>query len=515
MGCHCFRDKESPQLPPDSDHLKTTAPGPTALTQGFTPSTQPSPEEVKNQTGTSLRNKGTAAPRKSQLVPGSGVKLRELRVTTGGLASCYAVEKEQFAGLVKAQVKESKKQCWVQTCAFKADRRNKDKSQQFARTLRSLDHPNVLKVLDVLQDQDHCYVVYEATESQCAEELSEHVETISEQWAANILRQVFAALSHCHSQGLVLGTLSLRHVLFTAVPTEQCTWVKLLLPQEEEAQYRTGYMAPEFKNKTYFGPANDLWSCGVMISALLAGEFMLREKPKAAVPQELKAAYLKWQGVSKEAKSLTLSLLSRNYQSRPSLEACLQHPWLAVSAPTPSLTPSIRTALRHLSSLKPVSSLKQALLRLMVNLVVPYADLQAALEAFRELDTDLDGAVSEEELQAHIVRLFPEQQAQSALTAITSAGVFSQDRKLMYSQFLLWASSHQVLCTPSNTASLFRLLDKSHDKKVTAGEVNPVLCLEQEDTKEGSAWSVLMQEMGKAREETVTLAEFCSFLQRA
>ena len=311
----------------------------------------------------------------------------------------------------------------------------------------------------------------------------------------------------------MLGALSLKHVLFTAEPTEHCTRVKLLLPQEEEAQYRTGYMAPEVKNKTYSGPANDLWNCGVMISALLAGEFMLRKKPEAA--KDLKGAYLKWQRVSKEAKSLTLSLLCKNYQSRPSLEACLQHPWLAVSAPTPSLTPSIRTALRHFSGIKPMSSLKRALLRLMVNLVVSYADTQAAQEAFKELDTDLDGAVSEEELQAHLVRLFPEQQAQSALTAITSAGVFSQDRKLMYSQFLLWASSHQVLCTPSNTASLFRLLDKSHDKKVTAGEVNPVLCLEQEDTKEGSAWSVLMQEMGKAREETVTLAEFCSFLQRA
>jgi len=144
MGCHCFRDKEPPQPPPDRHHSKVTAP---------TPSAQQNPEEAKNQTSTSklsLRKKGAAAPRKSQLVLCKGVKLRELRVVTGGLASCYALDKEHFAGLVKAKVKESKKQCWVQT--FK--RRNKDKSQHFASTLRSLDHPNVLQVLDVLQDQD-------------------------------------------------------------------------------------------------------------------------------------------------------------------------------------------------------------------------------------------------------------------------------------------------------------------------------------------------------------------------
>jgi Ca2+-binding EF-hand superfamily protein len=248
------------------------------------------------------------------------------------------------------------------------------------------------------------------------------------------------------------------------------------------------------------------------MSALLAGEFMLRENSKSGVSQEFKGAYLKWQKVSKEAKSLALSMLARNYQKRPTLEVCLQHPWLAVAPSRPALTLSLRTTLRSMSCITPASPLKKELLRLILNLVVSNEDLKVAIEAFRELDTDLDGAVSETELQTQLARLFPEKQAQTALTAISNTAAFSADHKLDYSEFLLCAC-HEILSSNANIESLFRLLDKSKDKRVTAGEVRAMLCLEQSDSADCNAWTVLTQEIGKAREEPVTCADLRAFIQ--
>lgn len=516
MGCDCFRDKgplsnesgnaysSGPAVPPNQEsQLNLSASRSVPM---------PKESESTNQAGSHYKKAKRAsqvmsqATRESQVLPRNGVKLRPIRVAAEGLARWYDAERVITAELTTAQVKESHKKCWIQMCVLKVDKQNQDKNEQRAETLRHLDHPNVLKILDVFQDRNHCYATYEATEGRSAEDLTERIGGINEQWASTIMRQVFAAIRHCHTNGLVLGSLSLKHVLFTETPAESCTFVKVLIPNGDKLEVSSGYVAPELKKKQYFGPANDIWSCGIIISALLAGEFMLQEQSKSGASQEFKGAYLKWQRVNKEVKSLALSMLNRNYQKRATLDMCLQHPWLAASPCKPVLTPSLRTVLRNMSSIKPVSPLKKELLRLILNLVVPNEDLKTATEAFRELDADLDGVVSEAELQTQLTRLFSGKQAQTALAALTNSAVFSADRTLVYSEFLL-SVCQQTLSSKANVDCLFRILDNSRDQRVTAGEVRAMLCLESGDSVDYNAWTVLMHEIGKTHEEPVTSTE--------
>jgi serine/threonine protein kinase len=140
------------------------------------------------------------------------VKLRDIRVAVGGLASCYEVERAVTTELMSAEMKATQKKCWVQKCAVKTGKKDQCKSNLHAETLRHLDHPSVLRVLDMLQDQNNCYAVYEATEGHSAEELAERTGGINEHWASTIMRQVLAAVRHCNSKGLVLESLSLKHV---------------------------------------------------------------------------------------------------------------------------------------------------------------------------------------------------------------------------------------------------------------------------------------------------------------
>ena len=514
MGCDCFREKgplsnESESAsgsvrPNHQSHLSSSKSLPTPQESG-----------ISNQAGGTYKrtSKTISQPaRESQALSTYSVKLRPIRIAAEGLERWYDAERVITAELKTAQVKESHKKCWIQRLALKIDKKTQEKNDLRVETLRHLDHPNVLKMLDVLQDRDHCYATYEATEGRSAQDLNDRVGGISEQWASTIMRQVFAAVRHCHANRLILGSFSLKHVLFTETPTESCTFVKVLIPEGDKPGALSGYTAPELKSNEHSGPENDIWSCGVILSALLAGEFMLQEQPRSGTSQEFKGAYLRWQKVSKEVKSLALSMLNRNYRKRATLEMCLQHPWLAVSPGQPALTPSLRTALRNMSSIKPISSLKKELLRLALNLVVSNEDLKTATEAFRELDTDLDGTVSEEELRAQLSRLLSGKQAQAALAALTLSAVFSADRKLVYSEFLLWAC-HQTLSSNANVDCLFRILDNSHDKRVTPGEVRAMLCLVSGDRADCNAWTVLMHEIGKVQEEPMTPAELRAFIQ--
>jgi calcium-dependent protein kinase len=250
-----------------------------------------------------------------------------MKTVLDGVESCYQLEKGSCGLLARAECQKTRKKCWIQAFERKRNESDEERGQQLQR-VRSLDHPNILKVLDLFQDEAHFYAVYEATEGDSAEELCARTGGVSEQWTAAIMRQVFAALSHCHSKGLLLKTLSAKHVLFTETPMQEHTSVKLLIPIGEEED---SYLAPELKSRAYIGPANDLGSCGVLISTLLAGEYVILKMQASFTSQEFRGAYKKWQEASQKAKCFTLALMTNNYSKRPTVEKCLQHPWLSAA----------------------------------------------------------------------------------------------------------------------------------------------------------------------------------------
>jgi calcium-dependent protein kinase len=257
----------------------------------------------------------------------SETRLEGIRVVSGGVECCYQLEKESVGNLVKVVHRETRKKFWVQTIALKQTKSTQIK-QQLA-LLRSPSHQNVLTLLDLFQDDTYLYAVYEATDGGNAKELSERLSGVSEQWAAAIMQQVFSALNYCHSEGLVLKSLSLQHILFTELPTEDNFCVKLLIPLGEKLEKNSPYMAPELKNKKHAGPVNDMWSAGIILSSLIAGQCVFMNMQASITSQEFRRAYTKWHDVSKPVKSLTLALIARNYSKRPTPEQCLKHSWIA------------------------------------------------------------------------------------------------------------------------------------------------------------------------------------------
>jgi calcium-dependent protein kinase len=238
------------------------------------------------------------------------------------------LKKESVGHLVKAEHRDTRKKCWVETIELKQKTKGA-RIKQLLTILKSLNHPNVLKLLDLFQDDKSLYVVYEDTEGGNAQQLSESVRGVSEPWAAAIMRQIFTALSHCHSEGLVLKSLSLQHILFTELPTEDNFCVKLLIPLGEKLGKSSPYIAPELKCKKHVGPVNDMWSAGVILSSLIAGQCVFLNMQAPFTSQEFRRAYTKWSDVSKPVKSFTLALIARDYNKRPTPEQCLQHSWIS------------------------------------------------------------------------------------------------------------------------------------------------------------------------------------------
>ena len=507
MGCLCARSREYPDSKKEVQTALSTV---RTSKHRKDPASDPTPRSSLPNSQTPRHGKKFCRARSASSSPSSkdssgkgsanwqersrGVKLRDFIVILGGLETCFQLTGETLGSLVEAKDLITTKTCWIQTFALTQEVSSKEIKRRLM-MLKALDHPNVLKMLRVLQDGSHLYAVYEATEGGTAEDLALSPGGISACWAAAIMRQVFAVLRHCHSQGLSVKSLSLQHILFAETPTEQSTSVKLFIDLNNAV-------------KETVDQSQCMFSCGVVLSTLLTGKCALNKRKIATVSRDLASAYTKWQELSQDAKSFTLTLIS-NRSKKPAAEHCLQHPWIAVQEKS-TLTPSLRGALRHFAKLTPATSLKKALIQFMLNFVLPSEDLAEAKQAFRELDTDMDGTVSEEELRVQLFRLFPEEQAKAALAALTSTAVFSADRKLGYFEFLTWACDKQAF-TSAYLIQAFQLLDKDKDGAVSLTDLRTYLSLESEEGDQ-FLWPTLIASISSGAQGCYFYEDFYKFM---
>ena len=434
------------------------------------------------------------------------VRLRDVRILPDGAPSTFREIKVE--GVLKlGEIIANNKKCWVQTHSVSIERKAKRAMYKQAASLRDLDYQHVLRVLDITQQQQ-LYVLYEVTEGGSVPDLVNRYQGVSEKWAAGIMRQVFAAMRYCHSKGLVVKSLCCKQVLFVETPTEEFSWVKVLVPLEVSREDLTEYTAPEVKNSSYTGPENDMYSCGVIMSHLLLGNSQPTRIQGGKASQGIRDSYLRWNAVSQDARSLMLALLSRDYRKRPSPEACLLNPWLAKFPVKSQLTPVLRTALRSLMTVRSLNSLKRVLLQVLSNLFAPYEVSRDTEKAFLELDTDMLGSVSEAKIRAQIYRLLPEEKAQTAFSSITSS-VFLGEKNLSYSSFLIYASQ-QSLVTATNLIKAFHMLDTSHDGVVTMNQLREVLIPAGDDA---ASWKRLISCIA-SNSAAVSYSDFCSYLQQ-
>lgn len=107
------------------------------------------------------------------------------------------------------------------------------------------------------------------------------------------------------------------------------------------------YAAPEMVTATpYLGPPVDMWSCGVILYAMLVGTLPFQGEDMPRLFRRISTgSYTTPSYVSSDAANLISRLLCKSAKDRISAEECLEHPWLnKLPTPTPPLQlPSIAT----------------------------------------------------------------------------------------------------------------------------------------------------------------------------
>eukprot|EP00658_Telonema_sp_P-2_P002683 TRINITY_DN10_c0_g2_i3.p1 TRINITY_DN10_c0_g2~~TRINITY_DN10_c0_g2_i3.p1 ORF type:complete len:529 (-),score=95.54 TRINITY_DN10_c0_g2_i3:747-2288(-) len=170
------------------------------------------------------------------------------------------------------------------------------------RCLKAIDHPNVLKLHDVVETKDRLYIVLDLARGG---DFFEYILSLygdghafSEEEGRAYLRQLINGVDACHSVGIAHRDLKPENLLlremmqYGQIPPEGTLMISdfglsnWFRTQQDGTQTTLGtpcgstkYAAPEIiQGKGMYAPsAIDIWSCGIIVYIMFAGQFPFTE----------------------------------------------------------------------------------------------------------------------------------------------------------------------------------------------------------------------------------------------
>ncbi|KAG0671511.1 hypothetical protein C6P45_000343 [Maudiozyma exigua] len=145
--------------------------------------------------------------------------------------------------------------------------------------LKQLNHPNIVKLDEVLQNSKYIGIVLQYASGGEFYKYIQRKKRLKEQPACRLFAQLISGVSYIHSKGLVHRDLKLENLLLDKNENLIITdfgFVNEFFSSNELMNTSCGspcYAAPELviSTKPYEARKADIWSCGVILFAMLAG----------------------------------------------------------------------------------------------------------------------------------------------------------------------------------------------------------------------------------------------------
>ncbi|KAI8374220.1 kinase-like domain-containing protein [Radiomyces spectabilis] len=196
-------------------------------------------------------------------------------------------------------------------------------------------HKNIVNVYDVCTDGDRiCIVMEHVRGGELFDKIREHGR-LSEATARRWFREIIEAIHYIHKHGIVHRDLKPENVLIdvTTGSIRLCDFgFAKFFQQHDILDTYCGspfYASPEMVSSTpYKGPPADMWSCGVILYAMLTGQLPFHSENMPCLFEKIRSGRYAEPRVSSEASNLIHHLLCKNPAKRITAEACLKHPWL-------------------------------------------------------------------------------------------------------------------------------------------------------------------------------------------
>lgn len=274
---------------------------------------------------------------------------------------------------------------WVDIRGMSAKKVNEISNE--VQILNSLDHPNIVKYYEIYEDNSSLYIVMEQCQGKTIYDKIASGEKIFEQDVCKIAQQLLRAVNHCNTNGVIHRDIKLENVIVDDFGNpklidfglSKSATANQILKSMAGTPY---YMAPEILSGKSYNEKVDIWSLGVVFYTMLWGYRPFDGDNAHQVFEAVKEGKYKstgktWAKVSYDARDLISRMLTVNPKKRISAQKALDHPWfglineIKIKSFKEEEDKIDTIILERLKAYKSVSTLKKAILNILVKMLKP------------------------------------------------------------------------------------------------------------------------------------------------
>jgi len=387
--------------------------------------------------------------------------------------------------------------------------------------MRSVDHPHIIKLLDVCESETELHLVMELCEGGELFDRIKEKRQYSEKEAQKVLRQICLGLETLHSRKIAHCDLKPDNFLF--VDKSEDSPVKIIdfgmskaLRRREYMKHLRGtpyYIAPEVLQGEYTEHC-DMWSFGVVMFVMLFGfppfhgdsDPVIFNRIRAGFDPTVKKGWGPWFPaqcpVSAAARDLISKLLTKDASARLSAKETLEHPWM--QGKDVPLHPLPVTVVSNLNNFVRKSRFTNEILCYLTQSSMHTDEYVALAKTFRYIDKNNDGTLSVEEFKQALMETENRVLDDAQLKAAVELADMDGDGTISWKELLLATTARRLAAKEERLWNSFKKMDLNNDGKLSVQELELALGKDADEVR------ALIAEVDKDNNGMVDYDEFLS-----
>ncbi|MCI4384053.1 hypothetical protein PGIGA_G00033730 [Pangasianodon gigas] len=226
--------------------------------------------------------------------------------------------------------------------------------------LKLIEHPHVLKLHDVYENNKYLYLVLEHVSGGELFDYLVKKGRLTPKEARKFFRQIISALDFCHNHSICHRDLKPENLLLDEKNNIRIADFGMASLQVGDSLLETScgsphYACPEvIRGEKYDGRRADVWSCGVILFALLVGALPFDHDNLRQLLEKVKSGVFHMPHfIPPDCQSLLRGMIEVDAEKRLTLEQIQKHAWYLSgrNEPCPEQPPPRRVCVRRILSL--------------------------------------------------------------------------------------------------------------------------------------------------------------------
>ena len=386
---------------------------------------------------------------------------------------------------------------------------NIEKFQNEIKILSMVDHPNIVRLFEVIEDDKYFNLLQElCTGGELLEKMQRT--QLKEKQIAKIFNQIMSAVAYCHEKGIAHRDLKLENILFASEAPDSPIKIidfgfSVLLGKKDKdkdsndlkkfgfkrMKSKVGtlyYISPEIIKGNYDEKC-DIWACGVILYILLCGYPPFSgnsDKEVYNIISQVKYDFNKpaWKNVSKYAKELIKNMLTPAKNRYTAIQV-LNSKWFEVKLKDVDEKIKYYLDYKHLSKYKTYNKFKQAILTFIASRLNS-EESKKIRNIFCNMDEDKKGFITLEDFTKYIINecsidlfLTDDEELKKAFQSVD----IGHNNKIDYTEFLAANLDESIYLKQEKLKEAFRTFDINDTGAIKKEDIIRVLKLDNLEDK--------------------------------